>query len=58
MGGIATIVMVVAVVPYIASYWLLLGVSIIFGCAMAFSTAATATYIADVADGRRLGTAT
>lgn len=57
MGGIAVTAGAIAVLPYVSSYGLLLAVSVVFGGAMAFSTVATAAYIADVADGRRLGTA-
>ncbi len=57
MGGIAATAGVIAVFPYVSSYGLLLAVSVVFGGAMAFSTVATAAYIADVADDRRLGTA-
>ncbi|MFH1075016.1 MAG: MFS transporter [Candidatus Firestonebacteria bacterium] len=53
--GLFTLGFAVAALPFVTSFAAVLGISLLFGLAMSFSTVATSAYVADVAKKDQLG---
>lgn len=55
LSGILVTGLAIFLIPFVTNYYLIVGLNILFGLGMAFSTVATSTYIAEVTDKKELG---
>jgi MFS family permease len=55
IGGIITLGLAIVLFSFFSAIWMIIGIGILFGLGLSFSTVATSTYIADVTKKDKLG---